>query len=142
MALKVFNFKCKYGHLFEAMVPSVKDFEKQRDAGLFTCPFCDSADVEKVLSAPHVAGKKVLDQPRLDYETEERLQSFIKGVRQQIDSAEDVGEKFASEARAMHYGDMPERNIKGTAKLEDMVELLEEGVPVLPLGVKDKKKVN
>lgn len=45
MALKVFNFACVNGHTFEAMVGSEEDFEKQKKAGLFTCPVCGSSEV-------------------------------------------------------------------------------------------------
>ena len=142
MALKVFNFKCKNGHLFEAMIPSVKEFEKQRDAGLFLCPFCECREVERVLSAPLVARSRSTSVSASEKEAQERLENLIKEVAEQINSAEDVGEKFAAEARAIHYGDSPERSIRGTAKTEEVIELIEEGVPIVPLGVKNDRKVN
>ncbi len=142
MALKVFNFKCVQGHVFEAMIPSVKDFEKQRKAGLFLCPFCESPDVERLISAPHVSRQRDSISDAKEREAQERLELLIKEVAQQITSAEDVGENFAVEARAIHYGESPQRNIKGTAKTEEVAELLEEGVPILPLGVKNERKLN
>lgn len=47
--------------------------------------------------------------------------------------AEDVGERFADEARRMHHGETEHRQIRGQASVADALELLEEGVPVLPL---------
>jgi len=48
-------------------------------------------------------------------------------------NSEDVGERFADEARRIHYGKAEERPIRGKADHEDMVELIEEGIPVLPV---------
>jgi hypothetical protein len=51
----------------------------------------------------------------------------------------DVGENFAHEARAMHYGDKEPRDITGSASYADTVDMIEEGIEVCSLGpVKDK----
>lgn len=44
-----------------------------------------------------------------------------------------MGSQFADEARRIHRGDAPERPIKGQASADQTLQLLEEGVPVLPL---------
>ena len=53
-----------------------------------------------------------------------------------------VGDKFATEARAIHDGDAPERSIYGEAKPEEAKQLIEDGVPVLPLPFMPKGKVS
>jgi hypothetical protein len=50
-----------------------------------------------------------------------------------MDHTEDVGERFAQEARRIHHGDAPERGIRGQASAEETRELLEEGIDILPL---------
>lgn len=139
MALKVFNFRCVNGHCFEAMVPSVKDFERQRDAGLFTCPYCETSNVQRALSAPHVSTKSA---SRKEDEKMAVLENFYKELSSIIDKAENVGDKFPQEARAIFRGEAPEKAIIGTAKTEEVEELLEEGVPILPLGPQNKNSVN
>ena len=59
--------------------------------------------------------------------------AFLKALRQVLDNTEDVGERFADQARAMHYGDAEHRNIRGQASTREVVELLEEGIDVMPL---------
>lgn len=58
---------------------------------------------------------------------------FLEALRHVLANTEDVGERFANEARAMHYGDAEHRNIRGQASLQDAVELIEEGIEVMPL---------
>lgn len=52
---------------------------------------------------------------------------------------EDVGSDFAQEARKIHEGQAPERLIHGQASVQEVVELLEEGVPVLPMATQAKE---
>jgi hypothetical protein len=44
-----------------------------------------------------------------------------------------VGEDFAEQSRAIHYGEREAEPIHGKATLEEAKELLEEGVAVMPL---------
>ena len=48
-------------------------------------------------------------------------------------SVEDVGERFTEEARKMHWGEADQRPIRGQANIDQTLQLLEEGIPVLPL---------
>jgi len=59
--------------------------------------------------------------------------AFLKALRHVVANTEDVGERFAEEARRMHYGDTEARNIRGQASMKETVELLEEGIEVMPL---------
>lgn len=45
----------------------------------------------------------------------------------------DVGHRFSEEARRMHYGETKKRNISGKASQDEIVELLQEGIDVIPL---------
>ncbi|MDO9360271.1 MAG: DUF1178 family protein [Polaromonas sp.] len=58
---------------------------------------------------------------------------FLHALRKVIANTEDVGERFADEARRMHHGDAETRNIRGQASLRQTLELLDEGIDVMPL---------
>ena len=59
--------------------------------------------------------------------------AFLKAVRHVLAHTEDVGQGFADEARRMHYGEVEARSIRGQASARETVELLEEGIEVMPL---------
>jgi len=59
--------------------------------------------------------------------------AFLKALRHVLSNTEDVGNRFADEARRMHYGDAETRSIRGQASAREAVELIEEGIDVLPL---------
>ncbi|MGB6055965.1 MAG: DUF1178 family protein, partial [Burkholderiaceae bacterium] len=54
-------------------------------------------------------------------------------VRQLIEQTEDVGDRFAEEARRIHYDEAAPRGIRGVASEQERRELEEEGIDVLPL---------
>jgi hypothetical protein len=60
---------------------------------------------------------------------------WLQMVRHVMANTEDVGERFAEEARRIHYGESQERNIRGQASKEETEALLEEGIGVLPLPI-------
>lgn len=154
--MKVFNLKCVHGHAFEGWFKSHLAFEEQQAQGLLTCPFCDSNDIEKTLSAPRLnlssAGEPVdADLPTAVDPATSRgqaavmtsppggapaLAAALKMVREMLAQSEDVGERFAEEARAMHANELPARPIHGQTSLETAQELAEEGIPVvaIPFG--------
>jgi hypothetical protein len=59
--------------------------------------------------------------------------SWLQMVRHVVANTEDVGNKFAEEARKIHYGESEERAIRGHASRQETAELLDEGISVLPL---------
>lgn len=67
--------------------------------------------------------------------------AFLKGLRHLVATTEDVGERFAIEARRMHYGELEARSIRGQTSAREAVELLEEGIDIMPLpllpGIKE-----
>jgi hypothetical protein len=147
----VYNLACEHKHPFEGWFASPADFENQRDRGLVECPVCGSTTIERLLHAPRlnmggVGGEReqASEKARQEIETTKAkdnsgefissddykrlvgaVQTFAKNVRE---NTEYVGEKFADEARAMHYGDKPHRGIRGRADAETAQELREEGI--------------
>ncbi len=135
--MKVFNCICEFGHTFEGWFDSVESLDEQIEAHLVNCPYCDTTAVQRMPSAPHVRGFR--DQVKAQGEMSEReLVAHIKAqavsaARRLIKDSENVGERFAQEARAVHQGRAPKRMIHGQCTVEDAKELLEEGIDVLPL---------
>jgi hypothetical protein len=135
---------CEQAHEFESWFPSSEAFEAQRERGLVTCPFCNSAKVEKQIMAPSVARTDKAPaapaqgpQPvAVLSERERELRAALRALREHVmKNAEDVGKGFVEEARKIHYGETEERSIYGEADLEEARALLEEGIDVLPLPV-------
>lgn len=152
--MKVFNLKCEHGHPFEGWFKTHSAFEDQQSQGLLACPFCDSKVIEKTLSAPRLnllggsapptgsdpAGAVVADPgaPVVSANgvNTPALAAALALVREALASSEDVGDRFAEEARAMHAHDIPIRPIHGQTDFETAQELAEEGIPVvaIPFG--------
>jgi hypothetical protein len=65
----------------------------------------------------------------------EAQQAWMHMVQHVLSNTEDVGGQFAEEARKMHYGETPERAIRGQVSREETSALLEEGIQVMPLAM-------
>lgn len=66
--------------------------------------------------------------------------AYLHMARSIMANTEDVGSQFAQEARKMHYGEADERAIRGQATRDEALELLDEGIDVLPLVLPDALK--
>lgn len=145
-----FSLHCDQAHEFEIWFGSNADFDSQKDRGLVTCPVCGSNHVEKSLMAPAVArtdrDRAVPSGPSVPAPTQapgaavamdparaEMIAAIRDMVRQVRSTAEDVGERFPTEARKIHYGEAEQRGIIGKANPDEARQLLEEGIGVLPL---------
>lgn len=134
-----FALHCAEGHDFESWFASGAAFEELRARGLVSCAICGGARVEKALMAPAVAPaeKRPLATPAHPAET------MLAALRAEIEkNSEYVGMNFVTEARRIHAGDAPERQIHGEAKPEEARALIEEGVPVAPLPFLPRNKAN
>ncbi|HMI20786.1 MAG TPA: DUF1178 family protein [Sphingomonas sp.] len=135
----VFDLACGQRHVFEAWFGSTEDYESQRARGLVACPICGATEIGKAVMAPNVAPKGnqgngiVPMQSGTPTEMKKMLAALAKAQAQLLEKSEHVGAKFASEARAIHEGDAPERAIHGQATHEEARALVEDGVPVAPL---------
>ena len=138
----VFDLACERSHVFEAWFGSGADYEAQRARGLVACPICGSAEVAKAAMAPAVPmkGNKGIGVvpmrgggPPAPAEMKAMLAALAQAQAKALEGSEHVGRRFASEARAMHDGDVPERPIHGQATLAEAKALAAEGVPVAPL---------
>lgn len=137
--MKVLNLQCSHKHDFEGWFGSEDDFQGQLERGLVECPVCGDTAVSKLPSAPRLnLGASEPQQPKQDVMTtpDRAMQAkWLEMVRHVLANTEDVGERFAEEARRIHYGETEERNIRGQASREETEALLEEGISVLPLPI-------
>lgn len=152
--MKVLDLRCANGHPFEGWFTNEEDYQSQHARGLLTCPVCNDAQVSKALTAPRLnlkAAKQLAVAPRAGTAgveavsaqgdaQRELLRAWMGISRALMNSSEDVGARFAEEARKMHYGEAEDRSIRGKATLQEFRELLDEGVEVLPLMVPDAVK--
>jgi len=155
MGLKVFDLQCEHGHLFEGWFGSHEDYDSQQSRGMLICPMCQSATIEKRLSAPRLNVGHFEDEPpgseaggggvaSVSRETvlaasPEALQlakiqaAIMQQMRELVRNTENVGSGFADEARRIHEGESEERPIRGTATAEERESLVEEGIAVIAL---------
>jgi len=146
--MKVLDLRCSHGHGFEGWFASNEAFETQLAAGLVECPVCADTRIVKLLSAPRLnlgnakapteAAASSSAEPakaQLPAELSSPEARWMRAVREVLAKTEDVGDRFADEARRMHYGETEERGIRGQATREQTEALLDEGIPVLPLAI-------
>jgi hypothetical protein len=156
--MKVLSLQCSHQHAFEGWFGSEDDFQNQLARGLVTCPLCADPAVQKMPSAPRLnfGAVQQAESPSVSARelslpdtspaqalktADEKIDQavFLKALRQVLANTEDVGERFVHQARAMHYGDIEPRSIRGKASAEQAIELIEEGVDVMPLPASVKE---
>ncbi len=137
--MKVLDLQCSNSHTFEGWFASEDDFQSQLGRGLVECPMCGDAGVAKKLSAPRLnlgAAEAPARREVMNTTPDASMQAaWFKMVRHVMAHTEDVGPRFAEEARRIHYGESEERGIRGQASMKETEALLEEGIGVLPLHV-------
>lgn len=142
----VFDLSCPEGHRFEGWFSSSEDFAAQHGRGLVGCPQCGSAEIVKAPMAPAVGRKGNQAAGQLQGNapapvasgapSPEMAAAMAKLAAMQAEALKSstwVGEKFAEQSRAMHYGEREARTIHGKATPGETKELLEEGIAVMPL---------
>jgi len=141
-----FALLCARGHEFHTWFQSSEAFDTQVKSGLVLCPLCQVTEVTKAIMAPAIAGRSEAERAKPSAQTQSQTQvalldrhdlksrAMIDAFRRRIFAeADDVGTRFAEEARKIHNGLVPERPIYGQASIGDARALVEEGVPVLPV---------
>ncbi len=153
--MKVLDLQCAHQHSFEGWFASEDDYLGQKARGLVSCPLCGDANIQKMLSAPRLNLRAARQQAPAHQTAESDVGSdagagagttpgdvasttalqarFLTAMREVMANTEDVGERFADQARAMHHGDINARSIRGRTSPKVALELIEEGIAVLPL---------
>ena len=143
----IYDLECGASHRFEGWFKNADEFAEQQQNGLLTCPVCGSDNIRKLPSASHISkagsasAKPETVQGMGQAERHQVMKMFHDYINHHFD---DVGTKFAEQAKKMHYGEIEERNIRGTATSDEIRELREEGVSAvqLPPAPYDKDKLN
>ena len=155
-----FTLKCSHGHEFEAWFGSSADFDDQQERGLVRCPFCEDTSVSKALMTPQLPRKdnqksapavhqqlQQMPSPATSQHTltpqgpaavnPEDVAALYSRMREMqnkiVAEYDDVGNRFAEEARKIHYGETEERGIYGQASKEEAEALAEEGIDALAM---------
>jgi hypothetical protein len=150
--MKVYNLACPLDHRFEGWFASEEDCLAQQNKGMLACPVCDSTEITRMPSAPHIAKSSSTELTVSKADTvsvsgdvvaltgsdhshlEAQVQAaFLKGMRELMGRSEDVGNSFAEEARKIHYKESPERSIRGQTTLDEAEALREEGIDILAM---------
>ena len=99
---------------------------------LVECPECGDRKVSKALMAPRISAKGDKKVPAQNMAVlAKTMRDQLTEVRKQVEANCDyVGDKFAEEARKIHYGESDARGIFGEASEEQHKELSEEGIEV------------
>jgi hypothetical protein len=155
--MKVFDLACEHDHPFEGWFGSAQDYDTQLARDLIECPMCASTSIRRMPSAPRLnlsgAGeRRVADrssgerglvpqasgagEPSAVAPDPRELQArLIDMARKLIANTEDVGDRFAQEARRIHYNEAPERAIRGVASVQEARELADEGIDVVSIAL-------
>lgn len=132
-----FSLSCEHDHEFEAWFRSNDDFDGQKKRGLVECPSCGSHKIEKALMAPAVSTGRKREKIALAMgEQQRQAMAEFKALAEKVrENAENVGDKFAEEARKIHFGETEARGIYGQATPDEARSLAEDGVAFMPLPV-------
>ncbi|NQW54501.1 MAG: DUF1178 family protein, partial [Rhodospirillales bacterium] len=139
----LYRLRCAKGHEFDSWFKDSKTYERQEKKSLIGCAVCGSAKVERALMAPRI-GRKGKDSAALAVEAPaaetpatpspeqqqqmatlaqhipKELREALLKVRAEVEkNCEHVGDKFADEARKIHYGESDKRGIYGETSDEE-----------------------
>lgn len=130
-----YSLVCANEHRFDAWFKSAAAYDQQHRRGIVTCPICGSDGVAKALMAPSVT-RSGSDKVALSagHPQHAQLREAMIALRNKVTSeAENVGDKFAEEARKIHFKEVAPRGIYGEATREEVAGLVEDGVDFMPL---------
>lgn len=131
-----FTLVCSNAHEFEGWFSSSGDYESQKERGLVECPLCGDQGVKKTLMAPSVSsarGEESAVPVAMNAEQTKMMAQIRELTNKMREGAENVGEKFAEEARKIHYGETDARGIYGKATPVEAKGLANEGIEFIPL---------
>lgn len=153
--MKVIDLRCANGHGFEGWFASEDDFLGQNGRGLVECPLCADRVITRMPSAPRLnlsgarepsavapssAPAGLPEAPKVPAAVADLQALWMQAVRHAIAHTDDVGDRFAEEARRIHYGEVESRGIRGRATVEERVALHEEGIEVVSLPIPEALK--
>ena len=156
----LYRLRCSQGHEFDSWFKDSKTYERQEKKSLVGCAVCGDAKVTRALMSPRLGTKgnkaaadvpavtapapvPVAEPPEmaaLARKMPKELREALLKVRAEVEkNCEHVGDKFADEARKIHYGESDKRGIYGETTDKEAEALAEEGIefgrlPWIPRG--------
>ena len=130
-----YSLQCSKGHRYDAWFKNADAYDQQQARGIVSCAVCGDGAVEKAPMAPAVArtdGEKVsLSSGSAEAR---RFRELLRAYRQKVVSEADyVGDKFAEEARKIHFEETEARGIYGEATRDEVIALADDGIEFMPL---------
>lgn len=130
-----YSLQCSQGHRYDAWFANAAAFDEQQARGIMRCAVCDDAHVEKAPMAPAVARS---DSERLalspGHPDAGKLRDMLRTYRAKVMAEADyVGDKFAEEARRIHFEEVEARGIYGEATRDEIAGLVDDGIDFMPL---------
>lgn len=125
----LFKLKCDAGHEFEGWFRDGATFDRQSARNQVSCPQCGSNEIDKAPMAPRPL--RVTDTPSADQTPPraEDVRRALQVLRRHVETnCENVGSRFAAEARAIHNGTSKARGIYGDSTPEESRALTEDGI--------------
>jgi len=133
--------KCSNKHEFESWFSESKEYEKLKKRNLIECIFCKSKKVEKSIMSPNIGGKNKIAEKKADSKEFIKIKKDLIKIRKFVEkNFEFVGDNFSREAREIYYDNKKNKNIYGTATLEERLELEEEGINLESIPWIDNKE--
>jgi hypothetical protein len=156
----LYRLRCSKGHEFDSWFKDSKYYERQEKKSLIGCAVCGDSKVARAIMSPRI-GKKgkaaEVETPAapppaptpspeqqqmaaLARKMPKELREALLQVRAEVEkNCEPVGDRFAEEARKIHYGESNKRGIYGETTDEEAEALAEEGIefgrlPWIPRG--------
>jgi len=130
-----YSLHCSKGHQYDAWFKNAAAFDEQKARGIVSCAVCGDGAVEKALMAPAVARSDTDRVPvSAGHPEAARIRDMLRAYRQKVISEADyVGDKFAEEARKIHFEEVAARGIYGEATHDEIAGLAEDGIEFMPL---------
>ena len=150
--MKVMDLRCSLGHGFEGWFASEADYDSQRERGLLDCPVCGNADLKRLPSAPrlNLSGARAPEAaapPAVSSAVaatappaHAAAARFVEAVAELLKNTQDVGPRFAEEARRIHYGESEAKAIRGQTTPQEREALADEGIEVFTLPLDPTSK--
>jgi len=133
--------KCNNKHEFESWFSDSHEFEKLKKKSLIKCIFCNSKNIDKSIMSPNIVSKEKITNKKPNNKEFNKLKKDLLKIRKFVEkNFEFVGDKFPQEVREIYYDNKKNKNVYGTATLEEKSELEEEGIELASIPWVDSKE--
>lgn len=137
----IFKLACEYGHTFEGWFASTDEYDSQHRTSLVSCPLCESRRVERRPTAPRLNSLPMGDSTQPVAATAAIGPAhWMQAIAELLSETEDVGDRFAEEARRIHHGKSLGRSIRGVTTTAEAEALRDEGIEILNLPIPHRLK--